>query len=516
MSQPTFSKRLKLFHAHRDNGCWQGLFKSGIVSHRSIPREWGCGLEIPFDMMVQLTAVENYFWLDTAGSNDAWESQSGGYLLHGFYTALVPTRHDRAQKRIQWHFESSKDKIIDPRQLQSTRAPWVKHKTYDHFADCTCFIGWCEVANVMLGTKALLKMNPVAWSGLPSRSRTLHKRGNALVGQLGISSPIQATVQAETTFTYISNIQTFSASDSYARAIEEISHHVSLVYDSTAGKAWLVPKLSLLLHLCHSYFARPLGSSSQGNEFEDPIPFAIPSSDGSLAARNALFDKGDVVVRWYGTKNVDKILLRHVLVDINRNISDTSRTRELPIRDTIFAPELMAMVAKPGAPSGLAEMTSKAASDSWSSLVEHVDAVFVCSNLGPAIQPALPEVSRNCSCVNIPPNKQYLAAHMWCLDVIFRRRGMDINGLSNEVLKINKDHDWRLNGQPFRGCQHDCRQSDYWADLDSIMQKISKRGLLSLNQMPEPSTVTLPITGAVVFGSDSSLGWLRRKWASLT
>ena len=130
------------------------------------------------------------------------------------------------------------------------------------------------------------------------------------------------------------------------------------MYDSTAGKAWLVPKLSLLLHLCHSYFARPSSSSSQQTVLDDPVLFAIPLSDGSQAARDALFDKGDVVVRWHGTKEIDKILLRHILVDINRNISDTSWTRELPIRDTLFAPELLTMVAKPGTLNGLAEMTS--------------------------------------------------------------------------------------------------------------------------------------------------------------
>ena len=211
-------KPLKDLHISPDNGCWQELSQSGIISYQSSTREWGCGLEISFNMMVQLTAVENYFWLEDTGSSDPEQLPSGGYLLYGFYTALVPTRQNLAMKRKQWHFESSKDKIIDPRKLQSTQASWAKQPTCDHFASCTCFIGWCEVANIMLGTKALLETNTLAWSGLPTRSRTLHKKGNTLVGQLGTLNaiPIQATIQAETTFTYVNNIQTFSASDSYA------------------------------------------------------------------------------------------------------------------------------------------------------------------------------------------------------------------------------------------------------------------------------------------------------------
>jgi hypothetical protein len=40
------------------------LFESGIVVKRRIDRNWRCGLEIPFDKLMHLAAVENYFWAD--------------------------------------------------------------------------------------------------------------------------------------------------------------------------------------------------------------------------------------------------------------------------------------------------------------------------------------------------------------------------------------------------------------------------------------------------------------------
>ena len=353
----------------------------------------------------------------------------------------------------------------------------------------------------------------VAWSGLPSRTRTLHKKDKSLVGQLGASGPIPilATVQGEISFIYVNNVQKFSPGILYAQAIHETSRQVALVYDSGAGKAWLAPKLSLLLHPCHRYFA--FFEISESN-VEDPIPFATPSWNGADAARQALFNKGDVVLQWHGVNDIDRILLRQVLVDINTNISNTSMTRELPDKATFFGTELMTMVAKPEMSNGLRKMTSKDASESWYGLVEYVDAVFVCSNMGPAIQPCLPTAVSKCQCVEIPEKREYLAAHMWCLEKILQRLGIDINKLSSEVIKINKSYDWCLNGQPFKGCPHDCQQLDYWKDVAAILQKISKRHLLSSEPSPTVFAAPPPISGAVIFGSSPSSGWRKRKRSS--
>ena len=491
------------------NSCWRDLFQSGIVSYLRPSRDWGVGLEIPFEMMVQLAAVENYFRVEDRTDLYSEQTKFGGYLLYGYYTALIPTEFNPISNSIQWHFESSRNKIINPRELQSTLHSWFKCQDYSLFASCTCFVGWCERAKIVLGTREL--PNTVGWSGLPSRTQTLHKQGMTFVGQLSASGPIpiQASIQVGKQYAYVNNVQHFSASKSYAMAIQETSRQVALVYDALAAKAWLVPKLSLLLHLCHTSFAfyRNTGSIAQS---EYPIPFARPSCDGSGAAYEALFGKGDTVMRWHGVGEIDKILLRHVLVDINANISDTSRIRELPNRETFLASELMNMIAKPRTANGLAEMTSKGASSSWFSLIEHVDAVFVCTGLGAAIRPVLPASVPNCLCAEIPEKKDFLAAHVRCLKVILQRRGINIDQLPNEALQINKNHHWSLGGQPFQGCPHNCQQTDYWAETDSILQKISKRGFLSPRPTPSPSATSLPITGAVIFGSTLSRGWLEK------
>lgn len=56
-------------------GCWVKLLDTAVVLEYPIKRSWGRGLEMPFDMMIHLMAVENYYCLDP------------GIILLGYFTA---------------------------------------------------------------------------------------------------------------------------------------------------------------------------------------------------------------------------------------------------------------------------------------------------------------------------------------------------------------------------------------------------------------------------------------------
>lgn len=66
------------------------------------------GLEVSFDLMVQLAGVEIPVLID------------GGVILVGYQTALVPTRV--AGSLIQWHLETASESRLNPFKLQSTRS----------------------------------------------------------------------------------------------------------------------------------------------------------------------------------------------------------------------------------------------------------------------------------------------------------------------------------------------------------------------------------------------------------
>ncbi|KAE9367218.1 hypothetical protein N431DRAFT_429912 [Stipitochalara longipes BDJ] len=482
----------------KEDNCWVELFNPGVVAsrclRRSLRRNSGRGLEIPFDMMVQLAAVENCSWIESRSHNTS-SREDGGYVLLGFYTALIPMQASEDGKSIQWHLEHSKGEILQPSSLASIRGDWLMVKDPNVFVKTKCFIGWCGRANVMLGTQDL--PNTVAWSGLPTRNRTLHKKGNTATAQVaGTGGPIQIALQGAQNYEYVTNRQHFKANSAYAGAITEISRQVALVYDSETKQAWLVPKISLLLHLCHTYFQFYKNSSSQ---VVDPIPFAVPSADGSQAAEDAFAGNGGTVVIEHSP--TDQILLRQVLVDINTCISEAVKTREAPKGSILLGSELMDLVIKPGTGSDLVEVKMSSPADAWLNLVELVDAILVCSKLGQALKP-VPEVplpTTPCDCMNLPTQSLYLAAHLWCLEKLLERRNCHVSYLQTAVVEIKKDRVWGLSGQPFRQCQHPLNNT-YWADSKNILQKVSRQGLLHSKISATPSVWPVPLQGAVVFG----------------
>jgi hypothetical protein len=477
-----------------ENNCWVGLFEVGIVAKHHIGRSWGLGLEIPFDMMVHLTAVESYSWVKDESSGSE-STDEGGFILIGFYTALIPTQRNKNENGTQWHLEYSKDRILHPSSLQTIQAGWSKISDIKVFEQSKCFIGWCGKANIMLGTREL--SYNLRWSGLPTRSQTLHKKGGTATAQIaGTGGPIQIAFQAAQSYEYVTNQQHFQASAEYATAITELSRQVALVYDSETKQAWLVPKLSLLLHLCHTWFKYYKKRNSQA---DDPVPFADPSPDGAAAAEEAFDGKGDTVVLDRGPK--DKVFLRGVLVDINNRVTESVTTREMPKGATLFGSELMDLLSKPGTGSKLPETKTLPPAEAWLKLVEFADAVLVCSKLGQALQP-VPEVPlplNPCDCVQLPTNRCYLAAHLWCLEIMLDRQKLSIKDLQTKVLEIKKNWVWCLNGEPFHQCQHTLNNS-YWAHSENVLQKLSEQGIFHSKVTATPSVYPMPLQGAVVFG----------------
>jgi hypothetical protein len=243
-----------------------------------------------------------------------------------------------------------------------------------------------------------------------------------------------------------------------------------------------------MLHLCHMYFR-----NYAGNTLQDPIPFAQPSSDGSNAAVTALFDKGDVEVFKHGSRDVDIIKLRNILIDISANLTNTLTTRENPRNSVIFGAELMDVIAEPGAGGFLSEVPANDCAKTWICLARLVDCIGVCADLGPAIKPVSSTV--NCDCKTVQPGRGYLAAHLWCLDVLLQRQRHHINELQNSTVKLGKDDEWRLN--PFSPCPHLTKQS-YWDEPQNFLQSISSRSIF--RKEPPQLTQPPPLTGAVIFG----------------
>ncbi|KAN0102723.1 hypothetical protein V8E51_011036 [Hyaloscypha variabilis] len=491
--------------------CWTNLFKSGVVAWSPTQRQWGFGLELSFNMMVHLATVESYYWLD-----DRYDG--GGLVLLGFFTALVPTSHHEASKSIQWHFESS-EAIINPHSLESTQRTWIKIQDASELQHSRCFVGWYERANILLGTRRLeTHLNSLTWSGLKTRERTLHNTGFQAGVEINTGSgyvgPINLALQAMRSWIFQTNVQQFTAPTQYSTAVALSSNKVALVMDSESKQAWLIPKLSLILHLCHKYFQE---FKPRVGYIKDPIPFAEPAPNGSWAAQQAIVAEGDTIV--LGTLDqADTETLRQVFLRINTNLLDSVKTREKPRNAVMFASEMMDMWDQPATGSPLREVNINRCARSWTCLVSIVDVFCVCANIGPAIEP-VPIPNHVCDCCMLPTNQYYLAAHMWCLEQLSKRARSSTSQLQHGMCKLGEDAVWCVQTSPWRRCGPETHPS-IWGDidlLDTLLQKVSNENKHNDKEAPE---IVLheppPDTGVVVFGArhPKILGKLRSRMQS--
>ncbi|THX14240.1 hypothetical protein D6D13_03348 [Aureobasidium pullulans] len=513
--------------------CWMSLFETGIVAETPVRRDVALeGLEMSFELMTSLAAVETYHYIQREGN-------ATEFILLGFFTALIPTLlHDSGT--ISWHFEYSDTDVLRPMDLRSTQNPLTFIGTPADLAHRRCVVGMWPHANIMLGVEGTrLDFED---SGLPHRSSVLRLKGFEGTAALGVSGgPVQGILQATRTYEHHVTRQRFTRSTAYVRALDHLSQAVALVYDCKTHIGWLAPQTSLLLHLCHAYYARLSNIKGQ----TDPIPWAKPSTDGASAATAAFRGSGDIVVSEVGDQTDDQLLLRQLLVSLNSSLQVTQDTRQLPKKifhwtKEVYFSELQDQILEPDDGSALrvldpAEWPSIKA---WLEITKKVDGLLVCRNLdqaialvGPSCSPhnQSPQANTNIitnnmnsnntttttttttqtqlsthlatcsSCAKVPEGRGYLVAHAWCLQNVLKR--------PSPIASKNMAT-WIQNGKPFDVHLHASNES-IWAHPEKVLQSFAKpeRGLVC------NKTGGHTVEGAVVFGKygEESLGeWLRK------
>lgn len=475
--------------------CWKGLFSSGIVAFHPLGRREGAGLKISFDMMLHLSGVENIYHID------------GGIILLGFLTALVPISYDEDTNIVQWHFEevgALSGGLLKPCSLPSVRGKWYKTQDINILRSSKCFLGWLARANILLGTQQLVEnsQNVLKWStGTKEHHQSARREGFEAAGQLGFTAgPINTNLQLVRTWRFHSNVQHFHRHEQYSTALRLARGNVAIIIDSQSKQVWLVPMLSVVLHLCHRYFQEHNHDSRT-----DPLPFADPTPDGASEAARVLESSGEVIV--FGTVGgADSENLRQLFLRINTNLLNASATREKSNKKTLFASELMAMITEPGRGSPLKKMPAPADAESWVGLLEKVDFVGICANIGHLIMPETPPIS-SCTCSVLPSDNYLLAAHIRCLDALSKRAGDGIRDSLNKACRLGDTVFWNADKVHWTSCPAGIHES-IWNEKDKILQQISNKEKgkgknVSLNAQSVPQR-DLPEDGAVVFGGGPS------------
>lgn len=493
------------------SNCWNKLFSSAPIVETTVDRSWGSGLQIPFDLMVRLAAIQNYCWI------------KGSVILLGFYTALVPTDCDPSSDSIQWHFEcrEPKNRIILSDDLLDFS---VKDFDLDGIQDKRCFVGWHAEANIMLGTQRLVNGEPqMDWSrSLQPVKHVYEKSGFEVGAQVALEiGPLTSTLIASQQYTLSPYMVHFSPSDQYREALLSEEGNTCLLIDDKAKHAWLVPLLSVLLHMCHRFGQMQVSRGRRVN-----IPHAMESPTGDEAVIGAIMNCGDQNIFADGTFLADPTTSQLLFRQLFHGMLFRLRNVKLPVAEDsrIFAVELMDVVTK--RTTSPKEIKTEGNNHSWTDLVPFtslVDTVAVARDIGQVIQPLYKqECECSESCNELPAGRGYLAAHVSALRSL-RGRGHSLFELDEAVSKgqiqFSPSAWWVPRHDPWMWAGYErprCR--GIWANAgltQMILQKTcsnSEEAKLMLMRRKLVSVLKeIPRNGVVVFGRQ---GQLPPRWLS--
>lgn len=544
----------KPLHEIGQGSCWQGLFDScNIVQPLPFMLSWkalrspgkkakhialgskgfGHGLEMSFDLMVSLAAVEYPLVID------------GGVVLIGYESAIVPTAVSDQGNAAQFHLimgadgddnDEGRNTMFNPYKAGLGRCDRFLTRDLEQFRSMRCFLGWCASAQLNLGTRHLPAL--VQYSGARETSKSAALDGVQTLFQLGLNpaGPLSATLGVQANYRFISHRRCFTPFGGYCSLLRETAAKTVALYDAAKRRAWLVPMLSLLLHMAHAYVL----NSVDGHADEVPLVDAHADATELIAVLEPLGER-PILGHSNGTTSTAPdhvLLLRQLLLGLRTNLLSTTELTKPSTPRTLHGFEFMDVVTAPDRGACMKTLELSSAGQAWFPIVNAADAVVICANIGEVITPAASAMPRRSGkCDNLREGSDYLAVTVLCLNRIARRRGSELplapptslvssNGAVQAIhprenlnwsrIRISDDSFWELRGDPFASCRHGPgggRGGETCWEREDLIQCVMShsavdalvRKMKMLGKAPPVMTAVclqqpIPPSGALVFG----------------
>lgn len=264
--------------------CWHLLFPSTVMaSGFPVPSHPGTtGLRIPFDVMLELAGILYHVNVQDADNGDY------GIYFKGMSSILYPTQHFDDTNVIQWHLVTDTDRMGLGRRCSPDDIPdsnWVKIRDFKVLSSATAILGYCGEAAIQLGTESRIRQYRDFKFSL---STIENPPPEASIGTVsaGFSFMGFGTAQAEGVLKYrkglvdaMSSVQDIT----YKEILNHAETDPIILFETEPGneRAWLVPKLSVILDLLNYWAERNSDSHA-------PLRYAQPVSDGGRAAKTVL------------------------------------------------------------------------------------------------------------------------------------------------------------------------------------------------------------------------------------
>ena len=458
--------------------CWTPLFDKSVLAwgFPVMDRAEGFGIELPFHLMATMVGVRRPVEFE------------GGIVLRSNSETIFPIA--KLSSGIQWHRVEGAEPTLFLMTIKSY-PQWFQTKSLADLTEARTFLGYCSRAQVRLGTG----ISDVQPSGVP-RDRNWIRLGEEIGLNLTLRLPWVASFGAspkillpKSQWNQIKNKEI-----GYKQSLQRSKHTPLLFYDSGTRTGWLVPELSVILHLSLASLANidPRPKSIK------KLHYAKPQADGGAAALEAI-ESCDKVILWQKKEDEDK---PHLFLDVVMNYMELFQNRKKEQELKLHSGELSASLGMRGwdfvdlrdnayffSPRELPP-PRRSVPNWWSIGKDFRMLVIFGRNLGQPITPDRSQIGVCSAWTSPPSNKELLVATVVCLLALCRPFQADLPDYKlTDELVWHRPQPSRL----FEECSSGCNP----------IQKAWAIGPLSYirHRLRRPNNPgQLELRGAVIFG----------------
>ena len=399
--------------AEDDQSCWFSLFTNPVIA-KGFPtarrNDNEVGLELPLSMMAAL-----------GGARHAVDFE-GGLVLKGDSTLFIPIR--RHEDSVQWHFIYTRDEeriSYHKASLQCPNRVLLNNLNHEALRTTRTFLGWWKEAEVHLGTEDA-DYKSIDWSKAEEAGPSLRLTGITL----GLSRIIATQMNfalggKEGSFHY-------SQDGPFRKIINRAENLPVVLYDQKDRRAWLVPALSVILHIIQlQSFLKPFFVG--GNKVK--IYSLDPSRQGHAAKEAVAKNKSQTLFDCESNEK-NGYCFRDAVLDIWSKFDrlmekEAQATPGMAVNSTwhktLHGWEFRAVADEDTLLKQKRQVLKKTAGR-WHDLVKEVDAVILfASGLGDIIKPRsdLDGLCRKWR--SLPKDKDYLAVCVPMLEMFYAKAG---------------------------------------------------------------------------------------------
>lgn len=456
--------------------CWHPLFLNGVLAY-GFPvraREGEVGVELPFDAMTYL-----------AGTSGALEYR-GGTVLKGYSTIIfpkpiLPGTTSSNQTSGQWHLICDRGLTPIPLSLLAEEKGRALLPLTDlvFLAQQRTFLGCYKQVDIHLGTE------DIAYDRIGFSHASLPGRKAEFSGfSFTFSLPKFGGPSATANFTIPKRMSLTREEHCYEQILSYSSTMPIILYDTSDRRAWMVPALSVILHMIHIWAFLQKKNFPALRVAE--LPHARAAWDIGREAQEVIYKNSSLQL--YQSKDGDKPYLLKDLV--HKYWSELERVigAEIGYRssgDHLTGWDLMELVTRD--PLGQAKApANKAFKGNWDGLASDPNIVVLfCHGLGEVIVPNTDAQNLCRMWKSVPTEEDYLTASVKCIEHWSQRfSGPD------HCSKLGHTLFWQPTpeGRPFADCSHDER-----SQCQRVQELVRKCSRLQSTDGLEPR-------GAIIFG----------------